>query len=421
MLTRNRDIPARSLLLLIAANGLLRVAGGASGVLVGLYLADLANRGHAVDAALVGTLAATSFGAELVGAIPMGIVSDVLAPRVLMTAGALLAAVSTWLFGLTQDVSVFFVSRAVEGLAAAAGVPALLAHVTDVTAGNRALRARVMSYFELSLLAGLALGGLAGSQFWHKLGVEAFTALASVYVVAALALFVGGAGSRAHSRREAIVGFVDSIRKPALRRLAPMWLCMNAIIGLWLGPTFYFLLTKRSPNGQFLTGLLAAEPQQVGWVLLGYSLVFGTGLVGWSVVLPHIPVQRALRISLRAMLGVSTGLFLLNHAGDAPPALRWTLTAFTAALVMVESGFTPAALSLLASAVGARAGRGAAIGIYSFLLSVGALGGTLLAAMLGERFAIDGLIYGTFGMALMALGLLPRLEAVRANAEETTR
>ena len=32
---------------------------------------------------------------------------------------------------------------------------------------------------------------------------------------------------------------------------------------------------------------------------------------------------------------------------------------------MVESGFTPAALSLLASAVGAHTGRGAAMGIYS--------------------------------------------------------
>ena len=47
----------------------------------------------------------------------------------------------------------------------------------------------------------------------------------------------------------------------------------------------------------------------------------------------------------------------------------------------VESGFTPAALSLLATAVGARAGRGAAMGIYSFLLSLGALVGNLLAVL----------------------------------------
>jgi predicted MFS family arabinose efflux permease len=49
------------------------------------------------------------------------------------------------------------------------------------------------------------------------------------------------------------------------------------------------------------------------------------------------------------------------------------------------------------------------MGIYSFLLSVGALAGTLLGGLLGQRFAIDGLIYATFALALVALGLLGRL------------
>jgi hypothetical protein len=46
---------------------MLRVAGGASSVWVGVYIADLANRGREIGAGLVGTLAAISFGAELLG------------------------------------------------------------------------------------------------------------------------------------------------------------------------------------------------------------------------------------------------------------------------------------------------------------------------------------------------------------------
>ena len=42
------------LVVLIVANALLRIAGGASGILVGLYLSDAASRGVAVDAGLVG-------------------------------------------------------------------------------------------------------------------------------------------------------------------------------------------------------------------------------------------------------------------------------------------------------------------------------------------------------------------------------
>ena len=64
----------------LLGNASMRIAGGASGVLVGLYLADLANRGAPVDAALVGTLGAMSFGAELIFAVPTGMLSDAIAP-----------------------------------------------------------------------------------------------------------------------------------------------------------------------------------------------------------------------------------------------------------------------------------------------------------------------------------------------------
>ena len=123
-----------------------------------------------------------------------------------------------------------------------------------------------------------------------------------------------------------------------------------------------------------------------------------------------MPIPRALRIALVAMLAVCLGLFLLNHSGGRTSAIRWAIGAATAVCVMVESGFTPAALSLLAGAIGAQAGRGAAMGIYSVLLSIGAIGGSLLAAALGNRFAVDGLIYGTLAMAVVAMALLGRLD-----------
>ena len=408
----------RRLAIVIGANALLRMSGGASGVLVGLYLADLANHGAALSVALVGTLAAVSFGAELVAAVPMGILADAVAPRFLMAGGALLAGGATMVFGLTREVSVFFVSRALEGFAVAVSMPAMLAHLSDATAGNAPRRARVMSVFELSLLGGLALGGLVGSQLWGAIGPRAFLVLALLYTIGSVVLFAAGTGSPAQGSHAALAGFGRALREPALRRLTPMWLCMNVILGLWLGPTFFFLLTRESSSGQLLAGLLATAPQDLGWVLLGYSLILGVGLVGWSVMLPRVPVVLAMRISLLAMLVVSAGLFLLNHAAGQPLAFRWALTAFLATAVMVESGFTPAALSLLAGAVGAQVGRGAAMGIYSFLLSLGALLGNGMAGLLGQRFAVDGLIVATFVLAAVALLLLFRLERAPVTAME---
>jgi MFS family permease len=393
----------------LLGNAFMRIAGGASGVLVGLYLADLANRGRQVDAALVGTLGAVSFGAELLSALPMGMLSDAIAPRALMTGGALLGAVATHMFGMTGWVSIFFVSRAIEGLAASAGVPPLLAHITDVTEGDPTFRARAMSYFELSLLAGLALGGLIGAQLWHVFQTSAFATVASLYLLCAGLLYYGAAGSRSHPGREALEGFWRALRQPSLRLLAPAWLCVNSIIGLWLGPTLTFLLTRQVRSGQFLPGIFADQPERVGWLLLGYSLVFGADVSVWSVVLPRMPILRALRIAIVAMCAVCLGLLLLNHSGDRAYGIRWAIGVATAICVMVESGFTPAALSLLAGAVGAHTGRGAAMGIYSALLSIGAIGGSLLAAVLGSRFAMDGLIYGTLAMAVVAMALLGRL------------
>ena len=387
----------------------MRVAGSATGVLVGIYLASLTTRGDKIGVAFAGKLGAIAFAAELIGAIPMGIASDALAPRGLMTAGAILAAAATQLFGMTGKAGTFFLSRTMEGLGAAASTPSLLAHLTDVTEGDPALRARVMSYFELSLLSGLALGGLFAGELWQWLGPQAFSAVAASYLVSAALLFFGAAGGQSHGAEAAVAGLRRAMSEPALRRLAPIWLCVNTIVGIWLGPAFTFLMTAPSSSGQYLAGAFREAPQQIGWVMFGYAVVFATGVTIWSRIMPRIPLPRVLRIALIAMLFACAGLYALNHSSHAGQNLRWFICGATAITVMVESGFTPAALALVASATGSQAGRGAAMGIYSVLLSVGAIVGSLLAGWLGGLLAVDGLIFATLAMALLALALLSRL------------
>ncbi|MGH9786446.1 MAG: MFS transporter, partial [Terriglobia bacterium] len=209
----------RRLPLVLLGNALVRISGGATGVLVGLYLAHLANRGLESGAALAGSLGAMAFGAELVGAVPMGLISDALAPRSLMTTGAVLGALATQLFGMTGNTGIFFLSRAVEGFGASASAPSLLAHLTDTTDGDPPLRARVMSYFELSLLAGLALGAVLAGELWLRIGPGAFSAVAGSYLLAAVLLYLGSVGSRGYGVENALEGFRRALREPSLRRL----------------------------------------------------------------------------------------------------------------------------------------------------------------------------------------------------------
>ena len=406
-------------MVLIVANALLRIAGGASGVLVGLYLSDAAARGIAVDAGVVGMIGAVSFGGELLASLPMGILSDAVSPRCLMTVGALIGAGATQLFGMTGRVAIFTISRGLEGVGAAAGGPALLAHLTDSTDGQPARRAKVMSFYELAFLAGIALGGVLGSQLWRILHSSAFAAVAGIYVICAMLFHAGAAGSRAYGSRAAFAGLGDALRSRSLRRLAPVWLCVNTIVGLWLGPTLTFLFTQPTHQGQFLSGIFAAAPERIGWVMLWYALVFSMGVTAWSFVMPRIGAERSLTIGLAAMPLVCMGLYGLNHSGGLDEPVRWGIGGVTAALIMIESGFTPAALSLLAGAMGAHPGRGSAMGIYSVLLSIGAIAGSLMAAWLGRAFSVDGLIYGTFALALVALTLDKVTLAKRMSQEQT--
>ncbi len=395
--------PRANLAWVISAHALLRIASGTSGILIGLYLAGLSNHGAHFSAGLVGTLSTVSFAAELFASIPMGLASDAMQPRLLMTAGAIIGAVAVFLFAVSGSTSIFFLSRLLEGVGAAAIVPALLAYLTDATDGRPALRVKAMSYFELTLLAGLALGGVVAGQLFRILHAGAFAIVAIVYMLCAVTLFINISGRTVRHLVNPLDDLKQVLRLPSIRHLAPVWLCVNSVVGLWLGPTLPFLLTERSSKSQYLAGIYASTPASVGWLLLGYAIVFGLGVTAWSFILPHIRLKTAMRITLGAMLPVCAGFYLLNHSAHQPSQVRWTLGVFIALLIMVESGFTPAALAWLAGTLPIQSGRGAAMGLYSVLLSVGAIIGSLLAGVLGQRYAIDGLLYGTVLVAILAL------------------
>ena len=408
--------PQANLSGVISAHALLRIASGTSGILVGLYLASLKNNGAHLSAGLVGMLSAVSFGGELFASIPMGVASDVLEPRWLMTGGAVVGALASFVFALSGSTSIFFLSRLLEGVGAAAIVPALLAYLSDATEERPALRVRAMSYFELTLLAGLALGGIVAAQLFRLLHAGAFPAVAVLYLACAAILFRSIPAMSARHVSSPLEDLKQVWRLPSIRRLAPVWLCVNAVVGLWLGPTLPFLLTERSTKAQYLAGIYASSPASIGWLLFGYSIVFGLGVTVWSFVLPHMRLRDAMWITLGSMLAVSVGLYLLNHSGDQSVSVRWSIGGITALLIMVESGFTPAALAWLAGTLPVQSGRGAAMGIYSVLLSVGAILGSLLAGVLGERYAIDGLLYGTVLVAITALFFLHWIPILKSES-----
>jgi MFS family permease len=390
----------------IAAHALVRIASSAEGVLVGLYLASLGNQFGTVQTGLVGSLGAASYAAELVASVPLGLAADVLSVRLLMVCGALAAAIGVQLFAVTVSRPLLFLSQLLQGIGVAGVTPPLLKFLTQATTGSPARRARAMSLFELSMLAGLALGGLVAAELWAHVHAGAFTAVASLNVACALLLVMRVGRVPKPQTGRVLQGLREALSDAMVRGLAPAWICVNAIIGLWLGPTLSFLLTHRPRGGQYLDGLFAASPSKVGYLMLAYTAVFAVGVTLWSMILPRIRLLTALRISLVVMFAVCAALFAVNHSEHWSGAARATVLSITALMIMVESGFTPAALSLLAQSLEPVSGKGAAMGIYSFLLGLGAAIGSLMAGALGAAWQIDGLLLGTVLLAAVALILL---------------
>ena len=58
------------------------------------------------------------------------------------------------------------------------------------------------------------------------------------------------------------------------------------------------------------------------------------------------------------------------------------------------------------------------MGIYSVLLSVGAIGGSLLAGALGKNWSVDGLLLGTVSLAALALILLHKVTDLKVRPFE---
>ena len=407
-------MPRRSVIPLLVGTFILRLNGGAGNIILGRFLAELSLRhGRMITNINVGLLAVAFFVTELTLAPVMGALSDRWGRRLFLTVGPILGLiqVALLLFTPPENPLPYLLSlQVLAGISSAMQVPAVLGYLADYTAQNPERRMRFMSFYELATSGGLAAGVAAGGFAWDRFGRFSFAVLAGGYLIVAGCMLLVPKIRQIIDRgsiNAIAMRYWRIIRTPRLFIFIPAWVCIAALLGVWLSSQLTFILSSRRhlPN-QYLMGIVSGHGGggHLSMILGVYVLFFGLCLIFWAFFLNRVP---RLALMLFSIAGVYLGCIALsgiNHGGveNISSLIFWIILLMLG--IFAETAFAPAALAYLADiSEEAAKDRGLLMGLYSVFLGLGQLLGNGLGGVFSQLWGFDGLIYLTALLALIAL------------------
>lgn len=412
---------------------LLRIANNACAFMVGIYLAS-----KEVNAPLwtVGIVITSFYITELTLSPIMGALSDKRGRKIFMLLGPIIGIAAVQIHPLTTMVVIIMLGRLVEGLAAATAVPSTLGYLSDVTEGKPARRGRIMTFFEVATIVGIALGQSLGGPLWDAFGPNGFRLLSVVYIIVLVityffmqdSIHVERTGEKQHF---SFKDYVPLLTNRYVISFIPAWIALNAIAGCWLD--FVPFLLKSQPDRvlSYPHQLLVAgySAKEASLILFFYGVAFAVGMGLWSFVFGKIRKTTIMLFALAGVTAATITLVIINNfdkndwshtpIADLPQHadklhnLALPLPLFIGLMVvlivgvMLESGFTPAALAHLAdiSSLFPKE-RGALMGLYSVLLGLGQLAGGWLGGPFSQLWGFNGMLALTFILLVVSFATI---------------
>jgi MFS family permease len=366
----------------------------------------------------VGLLPVAYYITELVLSPFFGAVSDRWGRRGFLIVGPMLGLLQVSLFTLTPAYNPlpYLISlQLLAGVASAMTTPVVLSYLADLTVKSQAYRMRIMSFYELVTSGGIAVGTIGGGLAWQHLGRGAFLLLGANYCLVALCMFLSPVVQRVadHGHWKVIAArYWRILGTPRLFIFIPAWICINALVGVWLSSQMTFVLSNPLHSAhphQLLMGSLSGPDagQRVSFVLGGYVLFFGLCLLFWAFFLNKVSRSRLMFTSIVGVYLACVALEGINRLGLHGHWLIWVWLPLLLVGIFAETGFAPAALAYLADiSESAAKDRGLVMGLYSIFLGVGQIVGNGFGGLFVRQFGFDGFIYLTCILAAIALGSL---------------
>lgn len=421
----------------------LRLSTGLTGATLTYYLAELGDhprlldqlfrfgRGEHVGDVTFGIIAALFYVSELALSPLFGVVSDRLGHYRVMQFGpvfGLIAVILTW---ATTSLPVIGITRLLEGSATASSVPSILGFIAVATAANETLRGHASARFEAATLTGLLGGFVLAGFLWHAIGPETFLVNAVIYVVS-FGIYRFGVDPREDAPRHAretgepaldLRRYARILRGGHVWLLAPTWIAVNAVLGLYTTQTVFQLVRAdpRFPDQLLMGGF---ESTQISLGLIAGGIVFFAGLIYWGNRFKNLRRTTIILYGIGGGLLIVAGSAALNHGAGLPDLVRLVLVVPAIVGVFVLAGATPAAIGLLADVTEAYPeDRGAIMGLYSVFLGLGQIIGSLIGGLAASLLGFDGILVASLillGLAVVPLMQLRKYEHVLGPGEPAT-
>ena len=391
----------------LLGNFLLRAAAAAAGTLISLYLASLQKAGMPIGAQVVGLASVLFYGTELLGSLGFGLASDLKGRKPFMVLGPALGAIAVQLIIVAPTVPLVLLARACQGLSTASSVPSTLSYLSAETSYSEKLRGRVMSFFEVVSIVGIAGGFAAGGVLWDHLGHSAFLAVLGTYLASLALLGLIRERRREKAKPRDLGSYLRHLHSASAVRLIPAWIAVNAIVGLWFSQ-LDFQMGKADDPTQLLVGGYSGS--EIGLYTGAAAVLFVLGIAAWSLAFGRLRPTQIMAIALGGLFGIVLAALALNHS-QPTETVRIALTTSAAGLcLLVMSGFTPAALVYLAGLAEATPdARGSVMGLYSVFLGLGQLLGSGVGGYFAAWRGVDGMIALTLLLGLISAGCVAAL------------
>jgi len=328
--------------------------------------------------------------AELSTVSFFGSYSDKIGRKPIFVASLFMTGIAAFLFGIATFEFLAYILAVLFGIGAASKVTTTLSMIAD--ASSEYNRARLMGYYDLATLTGLAGGfglGIILLEFGWSATILLFAAAAACVISGILAFFlIKETRVVTHDEEVSMTALLKEVASDRrIQLMLPVYVPIISLYGLMISKLKHIIEEYFS---------LTATDMLVLFAMLGVSLILGIVVMGH--LSDHMMKRRPFIVL--GLIGFGILSYILVANADQFE-LVWAIWPALPVLGFIAGSFPPAAMAYLTD-VSSEEARGSTMGVYSIFFGSGMIIGPLSAEF---AYSVGGLFPGLATLVAILIGI----------------